>query len=108
LSIAAFKGRLLSIATKNKEPPMSSCPACGKQATEGTNECVGSSFPSGNPEPLGGLTEPVERAFEAQPGENIQSDVELVSGLGPGTYQASFFIHVQYVDRRGEAKRCQA
>ncbi|HEY5611757.1 MAG TPA: hypothetical protein VIL97_11145, partial [Thermoanaerobaculia bacterium] len=44
----------------------------------------------------GALDDPIERAFEAEPGDNIRNDVRLASGLGPGKYKISLFLHVQY------------
>lgn len=46
----------------------------------------------------------VEKEFEARPGPNNERDVVLVDGLRPGKYSASFFIHVQYVDKSDGAK----
>ncbi|MGK2856629.1 MAG: zinc-ribbon domain-containing protein [Thermoanaerobaculia bacterium] len=46
----------------------------------------------------------VEKRFEARPGPNNERDVVLLDGLRPGKYSASFFIHVQYVDKTEGAK----
>jgi len=52
----------------------------------------------------GTLSSPIEREFEAEVGDNQRSDVELTSTLGPGTYQVSLFLHVQYVKPDGEGQ----
>ena len=44
------------------------------------------------------LRKPIEHEYEARPGANRQDGVDLATGLGPGTYSVSVFIHVQYVD----------
>lgn len=49
----------------------------------------------------GSLSSPIEREYDAEPGDNRRSEVELASGLGPGTYQVSLFLHVQYVKPDG-------
>jgi hypothetical protein len=50
------------------------------------------------------LAENIELAMEARPGENIQNNALLASGLGPGKYSADIFVHVQFVDREGTAR----
>lgn len=46
-----------------------------------------------------GLTEKIEKEYEAQPGTVKQEWTQLASGLGPGNYRVAIFIHVQYLDR---------
>lgn len=43
----------------------------------------------------GSLERPVERTFDAEPGENVRAGVPLATGLGPGTYRVELFLHVQ-------------
>lgn len=52
----------------------------------------------------GSLSSPIEREYDAEPRDNRQSEVKLASGLGPGTYQVSLFLHVQYVKPDGEGQ----
>ena len=49
----------------------------------------------------GTLAAPVETQLDARPGHDERHDVELASGLGPGRYEASLFMHVQYVKPDG-------
>lgn len=46
----------------------------------------------------------VEKEFEATAGENELENVRLAGSQGPGEYQVSLFIHVQYVDAQGTAR----
>ena len=46
----------------------------------------------------------IEKEFDARPGRNVERDLVLAEGLKPGKYSASFFIHVQYVDKTEGAK----
>jgi hypothetical protein len=50
------------------------------------------------------LPRAIEKEYEAKPGRNAERDVVLVEGLKPGKYSASFFIHVQCVDKSEGAK----
>jgi len=46
----------------------------------------------------GSLEEPTKITFDGEPGNNETEDEDLASELGPGSYEVSMFIHVQYKD----------
>ncbi|MBI2215260.1 MAG: hypothetical protein HYU52_16545 [Acidobacteria bacterium] len=52
----------------------------------------------------GALSSEIEKEYVARAGRNAERDVVFVDGVKPGTYSASFFIHVQYVDKTEGAK----
>lgn len=47
------------------------------------------------------LPAPIEMTYEASSGHNVRSDVLLASGLPPGVYTISCFMHAQYVEPNG-------
>lgn len=49
------------------------------------------------------LPQPLEREFEAAPGEHSTEWTSLAQGLPPGRYRASLFLHAQYIRPDGVA-----
>jgi hypothetical protein len=50
------------------------------------------------------LGEPKKLEYTAEPGENIETDVELVKDLPAGKYSVSIALHAQYVNTDGEER----
>jgi len=48
------------------------------------------------------LSEPKKIEYDAEAGENIETDVELIKDLQPGRYSISIALHAQYVNTEGE------
>lgn len=49
----------------------------------------------------GTLAAPVEKVFDAVPGENRRDETVLADGLGPGSYRVELRVQAQFVDRSG-------
>jgi hypothetical protein len=48
------------------------------------------------------LSEPKKIEYDAEAGENIETDVELAKDLSPGKYSVSITLHAQYVNADGQ------
>ena len=47
------------------------------------------------------MTSVVETEHQATPGENVENNRMIASGLSPGVYSVSIFMHAQYVNSEG-------